>query len=483
MLMENFQVGRPVGTGRSRPNDVIRLRKALRETGHGASPPEPSGTYDASLIRSIERFQRDYGLKEDGIVLPDGPTARMLDIALAAQRQDGDEGQARLRDTVRPIIDAGLTPAAPPPDDERPIVFTDENGDVATPDRLAEIVGRARRQSPDRRPNDLLLASTTLATAEGAMHALPGAAALSPEAAAMLADLGPIGLTILGVGAVSYAADQWGKAHPDYLARMQSERDAVASSIADRTARQRARRDANGAKRTNEAPPGTTIYPGGSKPPPLPSHTGTPQPTIPRDNEPEIFPAIERRPTILISPDPGQATPQIEIFPDMSNAFERWLVYENSRGLPEGQQKDLQYVIDTYYQKRKDRGAPVEHMHGGFHAEDERYLKEAFFHQTPKMVKGGRRSDATFIEHKDGKPRQIDFNIQDMNRSRQTATKRERDALNDIIAIKARRSGDNVPLSGETVGLPKSKGIGEEEYKKLIDSKLDELIDIQLGKQ
>lgn len=38
-----FRVTRPVGTGHSRANDVIRIRRALTETGHGFSPRQPSG--------------------------------------------------------------------------------------------------------------------------------------------------------------------------------------------------------------------------------------------------------------------------------------------------------------------------------------------------------------------------------------------------------------------------------------------------------
>lgn len=101
MSTRQFWVGRPVGTGHSRASDVIRLRKALRETGHGSSPPDPSGVYDPSISASIERFQRDFGLESDGIVLPGGPTEQVLDMALAARREDGEAGLSSLRDSMR----------------------------------------------------------------------------------------------------------------------------------------------------------------------------------------------------------------------------------------------------------------------------------------------------------------------------------------------------------------------------------------------
>jgi peptidoglycan hydrolase-like protein with peptidoglycan-binding domain len=158
MLTPDFQVGRPGGTGHSRPGDVIRLRRALNETGHGSSPPDPSEAYDPSLNRAVKRFQGDYGLEEDGIVLPGGPTERMLNLALAAQRQGGDEGQAQLRDVVGAITDAGLKAEAPPPGDERPIVFADKNGEVATPDQILNVVRPSSDQPVGRRPGEVQVA-------------------------------------------------------------------------------------------------------------------------------------------------------------------------------------------------------------------------------------------------------------------------------------------------------------------------------------
>ena len=376
MLTQNFQVGRPVGTGHSRPNDVIRLRRALNETGHGSSPPDPSGVYDPSLIRSIERFQSDYGLKQDGIVQPGGPTERMLDLALAAQRQGGDDGQAQLRDTVAAITAAGLKPEAAPPGDKRPIVFTDENGETATPDRLAAIFRQSLQQSPDGRNSATLLASTGAAAAPAAGSAAAGA--ISPEVAAMLADLGPIGLAVLGVGAVSYAADIWGKAHPEFLARKQSERDAVARSIAERATAQGARRAANGAS-------------DGKPPPPLPVPAqpfSTEMPHIPNRTEPQAAPPSLPDRTEFPSQaaklpeDPGfpaeaPQLPQKVIFETLDDSeFWRQLSIVERPGSPETRM--LNHLIgNRAVELGKSIGKRLKVLYGGYET-PEKYRREGY---------------------------------------------------------------------------------------------------------
>jgi hypothetical protein len=44
------------GRGQSRPNDVVRIRRALNETGHGRSPDNPSTRYDKSIHDNIIGF-------------------------------------------------------------------------------------------------------------------------------------------------------------------------------------------------------------------------------------------------------------------------------------------------------------------------------------------------------------------------------------------------------------------------------------------
>ncbi len=63
-----------VGSGHSRANDVVRIRKALHETGYGRSPQTPSPVYDSSIRSNIVGFQEDFGLKPDGFLAPGGPT-------------------------------------------------------------------------------------------------------------------------------------------------------------------------------------------------------------------------------------------------------------------------------------------------------------------------------------------------------------------------------------------------------------------------
>lgn len=54
------------GKGMNGP-EIFRLQKLLSAIGY---PIEPTGGYDENTVREVTRFQRDFGLKEDGIVGP-----------------------------------------------------------------------------------------------------------------------------------------------------------------------------------------------------------------------------------------------------------------------------------------------------------------------------------------------------------------------------------------------------------------------------
>ena len=86
-----------VGSGQSRANDVVRIRKALHETGYGRSPQNPSQVYDSSIRSNIMGFQKDFGLKPDGFLAPGGPTELAMSTAIAAKRAGGTEGLEALR--------------------------------------------------------------------------------------------------------------------------------------------------------------------------------------------------------------------------------------------------------------------------------------------------------------------------------------------------------------------------------------------------
>lgn len=74
----------------SRSNDVeeedtVATKEALSSLGHYAVPSHGLTPFpDEELIAGIQAFQRQHGLEEDGIVMPGGPTERILNRALAS---------------------------------------------------------------------------------------------------------------------------------------------------------------------------------------------------------------------------------------------------------------------------------------------------------------------------------------------------------------------------------------------------------------
>lgn len=67
------------------PDDVRSLKKALNRLGYYV-PDKKTGITkipDLGMIDAIKNFQRDHDLKTDGVMTPDGPTAKALNAQLA----------------------------------------------------------------------------------------------------------------------------------------------------------------------------------------------------------------------------------------------------------------------------------------------------------------------------------------------------------------------------------------------------------------
>ena len=48
-----------------RGDDVLKLQKALKKNGY--DPGQPDGVYGKKTERAVRRYQKDHGLKADGI--------------------------------------------------------------------------------------------------------------------------------------------------------------------------------------------------------------------------------------------------------------------------------------------------------------------------------------------------------------------------------------------------------------------------------
>ncbi len=142
----DFFITRPVGSGNSVANDVVRLRKALDKTGHGQSAPQPSGIYDSSLNDRVTSFQWDFGLKEDGQVDPAGPTERAITLALDAKDMAGPDAMEAIRAPFAALNNAGLKLLPDPQDrfDGLPR-WVDAKGDNVPDEKRDAILTQARR--------------------------------------------------------------------------------------------------------------------------------------------------------------------------------------------------------------------------------------------------------------------------------------------------------------------------------------------------
>lgn len=70
----NFVTGAAIGRGRTRPADIRKLRRSLDELDYLRSPQKATPSYTSAVADAVESFQRDYSLKPDGAIDPDGPT-------------------------------------------------------------------------------------------------------------------------------------------------------------------------------------------------------------------------------------------------------------------------------------------------------------------------------------------------------------------------------------------------------------------------
>ncbi len=64
-------------------DDILRTKKALNKLGHFDDKESINPYADNRMIDGLKSFQRVRGLEPDGIMKPDGPTARELSKALA----------------------------------------------------------------------------------------------------------------------------------------------------------------------------------------------------------------------------------------------------------------------------------------------------------------------------------------------------------------------------------------------------------------
>ncbi len=92
--------------------DTLNTKKALNGLGFYKAPAGGlTGVSDRAMFAGIKRFQRQTGLRADGVVTPNGPTLTKLNAALARRPADGGE---RPREAARAKEAGDRTKRQPP---------------------------------------------------------------------------------------------------------------------------------------------------------------------------------------------------------------------------------------------------------------------------------------------------------------------------------------------------------------------------------
>ena len=98
-------------TGDNRPSDVAKVEKMLGQTGHldlGATDG-PTGYYGARAEQGVKGFQKENGLKVDGLLNPGGETI----LALGAATESGEASPGMPPDSIGYPQTGGKTPVGP----------------------------------------------------------------------------------------------------------------------------------------------------------------------------------------------------------------------------------------------------------------------------------------------------------------------------------------------------------------------------------
>lgn len=83
-----FRLKRPIGPDSNMDlDDVLNTKRALNDLGFMSLPKHGLTTYpDQPMIDGVRSFQRRNGLREDGVMKPDGPTLETLNRTLAERQ-------------------------------------------------------------------------------------------------------------------------------------------------------------------------------------------------------------------------------------------------------------------------------------------------------------------------------------------------------------------------------------------------------------
>jgi len=101
----NFQIGRTISeNANADPDDVLKTKNALMTTGHYEVPSfGVTDIPDRSMIDGLKKFQKQNGLKVDGVMKPGGSTESAIGhaVKVSASNKPSDSHQGNKDDVEK----------------------------------------------------------------------------------------------------------------------------------------------------------------------------------------------------------------------------------------------------------------------------------------------------------------------------------------------------------------------------------------------
>jgi len=378
-MINPFKLKGPFGANYSVDgDDILRTKKALHQLGHFEEKEFVNPYADARMIDGLKSFQRSRGLAPDGVMKPDGPTAKALGDAL-------DRGRDR----------RGYVAEQKPKPRSRHVISESPVEHWGRPDLLSP-----PRERPIKKPEGVQVASSVL-----------GKDAL---------DMATDGAKFLGRRAVGNIASKL-----------------LPSIVGQKWIQQEIQKSRKGTEDLTKPSPlqdrRTTIEPMPSSPPPLKPDDGDKKD---KEEFPAEAPVSAKTPA---SERPEVIDDVLKGFPNGTENLEQLLILE-SRG--DARTKRLNnHCLEKMLSEARSRELvdTVDHVSGAVSVEEGRLPER--LRRDDESVRGARSDAQIKITMKDGSERYDDLQTVDHYADKETLARRETDA-NDRIELHKIAAGE-----------------------------------------
>lgn len=139
----------------NKPDDVIRVKRALNERGlyDLSTPPEPHGYITQGMDDAIRAFQGEEGLKVDGYLLPGGETEAALKKTMREPAARETPEKPRAESSPLSFVNPLAAKRDEEAEDSRPVEY-DASGRMIRPEEKAPAFALSQAIPPPRRPRE-----------------------------------------------------------------------------------------------------------------------------------------------------------------------------------------------------------------------------------------------------------------------------------------------------------------------------------------